>query len=165
MLIAEVDAANVWLGQIREISDLDVCPPGWRIVNAPAPDLAADQVALVSGDSWVVISAADRPAVPAVRLPVISKIDFSRLFTGEQMVKYLALKAAAKALTPADFADPAKAVTIQAAVMFEKFGLLPDLIELDHPETIAGVGQILVAAGVLPAPEAERILANVPPAE
>ena len=164
MHIAEIDAAGVWLGGYAVVSDTAVCPPGWRIMADSPPLLEDGELALAVGSAWTVIAVADRPDAPPQRLTRIAKIEFSRLFTDGQLIAYLALKAQAKALTAADFADPAKVALVQAAVMFEKFDMLPDLIELDHPETIAGVGQILVANGVVSESEAARILQGVPPA-
>ncbi|PZR37182.1 hypothetical protein [Caulobacter segnis] len=163
MFIAKTDSAGVWQGEISEVADDAVCPAGWRIVSAAPPMLAPGQVAAWAGSAWEIVPEAERPTSLSKTPLRIAKIDFSRLFTTDELVAYLALEAQAKSLTPADFADPTKTALVQAAVMFAKFGMLPDLIELDHPETIAGVSQVLVANGVLTAAEAARILANVPP--
>lgn len=160
-MIYQLDALGQWTGQSAEVPESDGWPADWTHADSPPPALAGDQVAVWIAGGWVV--AARRSVEPPSTTRRLTKIDFARLFSPAQLVAYLALKAQAKALTPADFADPSKAVVIQAAVMFEKFDLLPDIIELDHPETVAGVGQVLVAAGVLSQGEAARVLANTPP--
>lgn len=160
-MIYQLDAFGQWTGQAVEIAEAEGWPVGWTHAAAPPPALTEGQAAVWFAGGWVVADRREVPATPAVRR--LAKIDFSRLFTPGQLVAYLALKAQAKALAPADFADPSQAIVIQAAVMFEKFDLLPDYIELDHPETVAGVSQVLVGAGVLTEAEAARILANVPP--
>lgn len=164
MLTFQIDARGVWTGQALEREDGAAAPTGWVIMGA-APAPGPDQIALYDPSGWIllqddVVLTAPGPVGAAAR---ITKIAFSRLFTSEQLVAYLSLKAQAKALTPADFADPAKAGLVAAAVMFEKFDMLPDQIELDHPETIMGVSQVLVGGGVLTVQEAARILSNVPP--
>lgn len=161
--IFQLDQFGQWTGQSLEVPENAGWPVDWTFSEDPPPAVGPEQAAIWFGGSWVIGTRREPVVTPAVRR--ITKIEFSRLFTNAQLIGYLALKAQAKALSPADFADPAKAVLIQAAVMFEKYDMLPDLIELDYPETIAGVDQVLVAAGVLTADEAARILANVPPAE
>lgn len=164
MLTFQIDPHGVWTGQAIELDNDAAVPAGWVIMaTAPAPGLG--EIAVYDPSGWRILPAsspfsAPGPAGPAAR---IKKIEFSRLFTDQQLVGYLSLKAQAKALTAADFADPAKAGLVSAAVMFEKFDMLPDQIELDHPETIKGVSQVLVGGGVITAPEAARILSNIPP--
>lgn len=158
------------LGQWTGLS-IDVDPGAgwawpWIYAETAPPALAEGEAAVWAGGAWYVQPYQEPPAepdLPAAAPLRISKIDFSRLFTAQEFVAYLALEAQTKALAPADFADPDKVALVQAAAMFKKFDMLPDLIELDHPETIAGVGQVLVATGVLTEGEAARILANVPP--
>jgi len=160
-----LDALGQWTGDTRLIDASEGWGDGWIYADHAPAAPGPDQAAVWAAEAWHLLERRPAPA-PAPERPMrITKIEFSRLFTDAQLVGYLALEAQAKALTPADFADPAKSGVIQAAVMFKKFDMLPDLIELDHPETIAGVDQVLVAAGVLTADEAARILANVPPAE
>lgn len=99
------------------------------------------------------------PASPAIVR--VTKADFSRLFTMEQRIKLEALEDAAKA---ADLSDPGQAATFgPVRVMFRAFTLPAEFIELDHPETIAAVSQLLVGAGVVNASEATRILSGVYP--
>lgn len=161
--IYQLDELAQWTGQTADVPESGGWPVDWTFAEDPPPAVGAGEAAVWFAGRWFVGPARIPVLTPAVRR--ITKIEFSRLFTNAQLIGYLALKAQAKALTPADFSDPDKAVLIQAAVMFEKYDMLPDLIELDHPETIAGVDQVLVAAGVLTSEEATRILANVPPAE
>lgn len=53
--IYHFDAANVWNGEFREISDMDGAPPGWTF-NAP-PDVPQGKFAYFVGPNWIIIDA------------------------------------------------------------------------------------------------------------
>lgn len=81
----------------------------------------------------------------------IEKIDFMRLFTTTETVRYKMVRMAVDALTEADYVaamtgDQMKLMLVSAGVMFDRFDLASQL-ELDHPETVQGI-QLLAAAGV-----------------
>lgn len=94
----------------------------------------------------------------------VTKIGFSRLFTQAERLAMLALRKQIGELTAEALVDPANLALAQAAAMFESFDLPAEFIELDHPDTIAAVGALLVGLGVLTEARAEAVLANTPPA-
>lgn len=102
-----------------------------------------------------------RPSAAPLR---VNKIDFLRLFDGEETRKWNKLKRQIAGLVEDDYDDPAKALLVQAEAAMDRFNALPEFVELDHPETMAFVGGLLTAAGVLTAPRAAEVLAGTPPA-
>jgi hypothetical protein len=81
----------------------------------------------------------------------MEKIDFMRLFTTMEMVRYKMLRMAIDNLTQADYTaamqgDQQKMMLVQADVMFGRFDLASSL-EMDHAETIMGV-QMMAMAGI-----------------
>lgn len=142
----------------------------WPVVEViPAHDSRTHQVG-GWGDVVVDIPAM---AVTATRLITarenadpfrVNKVDFLRLFTGEETRQWNKLKRQIASLTEADYDDPAKALLVQAEAAMDRFNALPEFVELDHPETMAFVGGLLTAAGVLTAPRAAEVLAGTPPA-
>lgn len=170
MHIVETYSNGVWTG--RAASEGDFAPPGYRLMNEVPPAPGAGQVALAVGADWVLIDAVDAPAeVVASPLLRTTKIDFMRLLTLSQRVTMLAIRADVRAMTLADYADPAKAGLVGAALMFEQFDLASEFVELGHPETIYGVSVLMVGAGIfgpdlaVAAAEAARVLSNTPPTE
>lgn len=92
------------------------------------------------------------PTTPVRRM---EKIDFMRLFTTDEMVRYKMLRMQIDALTPADYqaamaGDALKMVLVQADVYFDRFDLASQL-EMDHVETIQGVN-MLAQAGIFGVP-------------
>ena len=99
------------------------------------------------------------PAAPA-QVIQMAIIDFLRLFTGEELVGFNRLKKDVAALAPADYADPTKAALIGFEVFLTHYeALRAGLIELNHPETIQGLG-LLVPLGVLTEPRLQDVLAG-----
>lgn len=138
------------------------------------PSLAADFVQvpaevvvgsrLVDG-AWI---APDPLAPEPADLGQMAIIDFLRLFEGEEIDGFNAVKAQCDGLTQADF-DAAKAgdQAKMALVGFKRFltfydALRAGLIELRHPETSLGLS-VLVPLGVLTQARLERILSGRPP--
>jgi hypothetical protein len=79
----------------------------------------------------------------------IEKIDFMRLFTTPETVRYKLLRMTVDSLTMADYAaamagDQQKLLLVSAGVMFDRFDLASQL-ELDHPETQQGIGLMGIA--------------------
>lgn len=102
-----------------------------------------------------------RPAVEALR---VNKVDFLRLFDGDETRKWNKLKRQIAGMVEADYDDPAKALLVQAEAAMDRFNALPEFVELDHPETAAFVSQLLVAAQVLTPSRAVEVLSNTLPA-
>lgn len=121
----------------------------------------ADPALGFAGVAFTPVQAPDPPAPGPVR---VTKIGFSRLFTLDERLAMLAIRKQVAALTGAQLLEPANIAFTQAAAMFESFDLPAEYIELDHPDTIAAVGVLLVLLGVLSAPRAAQILANTAPA-
>jgi hypothetical protein len=102
---------------------------------------------------------------PSENVRKLAKIDFMRLFTTDEMVRYKLLRMQINALTAADYAaamagDAVKMMMIQADVFFDRFDLASE-VEMDHPETVQAV-ELLASTGIFGAdatPEhiAERI--------
>jgi hypothetical protein len=78
----------------------------------------------------------------------VEKIEFMRLFTMEERVRYNALRKIVASLTANDYSatDPMSQLFIALDIVFDSFDLAA-LVELDHPETIQGLG-LLAAGGV-----------------
>lgn len=124
-------------------------------------DLSWASPALGYSDAkFIPVEVAD-PAPTPLR---VTKIGFSRLFTQAERLALLAKRKEVAALTAAQLLEPENLALAQAAAMFESFDLPAEYIELDHPDTVAAVGTLLVALGVLTAPRAAAVLANTPPA-
>lgn len=110
----------------------------------------------------------EAPTPEPADLGQIAIIDFLRLFEGEEIDGFNAVKAQCDGLTQADFeaakeGDQAK----MALVGFKRFltfydALRAGLIELRHPETIQGLS-VLVPLAVLTQPRLDRILSGRPP--
>lgn len=91
------------------------------------------------------------PTDPSMSIRRMEKIDFMRLFTTMEMVRYKMLRMAIDNLTQADYTaamqgDQQKMMLVQADVMFDRFDLASSL-EMDHAETIMGV-QMMAMAGI-----------------
>lgn len=107
---------------------------------------------------------------PMPRLAVpsrVSRIDFSRLFTLEEKIALNAVRAQVAALPANAYLDAVQYGALLAAeVVLQSFELPLEHIELDHPDTAAGLG-VLGMVGVFGANAAARIaaiLAGRPPA-
>lgn len=113
------------------------------------------------GEAWV-------PPAPAPQLGPrrVSKIDFRRLLTPVEAAKYRLLEAAPR-VTAEDLAaafdpetDPGEAIELQIRIAVEdaiqQFGLLPEFVELDHPDTAEFLG-VMAAAGMFGAEAGTRI--------
>ena len=129
-----------------------------HLVAAPYPEYNADEEEPVwneANEEWDIV-----PRVIVTNWKV-TKSDFSRLFTFQERIDLEAFEQQANA---ADLTDPMQALVFgPVKVMFRSFGLPAEFIELDHPETIAAVSQILVGGNVITTERAERILSNLPP--
>lgn len=136
---------------------------GWTLAPAqPSYDPSTEEVVWVDG-AWEVraLPPAPEPALQPIR---VTKIDFSRLFTLSERAALNAAKATIRAMTPTDYADPAKEPLVQLEIVVESFDLPAEFIELDHPDTVIAVGTVLVNAGILTPARAAEVLANTPPA-
>lgn len=100
---------------------------------------------------------------PPAKVVRVSKIDFSRLLTLPERAALLGLRKQIAAMSPAEFADPVNTAFVQAAIMFESFDLPAEFIELTHPDTVAAVGTLMVALGVITSKRATEILAGQAP--
>jgi hypothetical protein len=133
---------------------LNAC--GWEKA-ADYPDYDASTHRPVwDGSDWVL---EEIPAPPAAT-PVlrVSKVEFTRLLTIPEYVGLLALEQRARA---ADLTSAANFGYGVVLVALDKFrNTLSEFIELDHPETILLVNDVLVGSGVLSPERAAQVLAN-----
>lgn len=133
-------------GVVVQVSAWDgspfVNPPGRTIV------MVADSNAVVPG--WLFNSSTNtlHPIAQMAGPNKVEKIDFMRLFTMDERVRYNALRKQIQAMTAADYAntDPMTQLFIALDIVFESFDLAA-MVELDHAETIQGMG-LLAAGGV-----------------
>lgn len=146
------------------VEDREGVPVGWIEVDPP---IGVGPYYLHAGASWVETDVAP-PVPPEPYIPIqISRIDFTRLFTGAQQASINALRKACGALTLADYADPSAGLLIQLEIVFQQFDLPAEFIELNHPDTRLGL-ELLAYAGVFgedpssALAEVERILAGIP---
>lgn len=132
-----------------------------------APDDVAPGWTL-DGDVWTAPAVAADPVILTAPIQM-AVIDFLRLFTPSELAGFNALRKACQALTPADYQAAAEGDQAKAALVgFEVFltfydALRAGLIELNHPETVQGLG-LLVPLGVLSAARLAQVLAGEPPA-
>lgn len=79
----------------------------------------------------------------------VNKVDFMRLFTLTERVRFNAFKKQVAALQGADYvsSDPAKQLLVALEVLFEQLDAV-SIVELDHSETVQGIG-LLAMAGIL----------------
>lgn len=123
-----VDQVVVWSGDATWQN-----PPGRIVVGLP------DNSPVAAGWFYNKDSGAFRPTEPTTgSVRRIEKIDFMRLFTVEERVRYNALRRQVAGMTVADYEDAAKQSLVAAEVMLQQFDLAAQ-IELDHPETIQGL--------------------------
>ncbi|MFI8682308.1 hypothetical protein ACIGFJ_08090 [Brevundimonas diminuta] len=136
------------------------------------PDLAAEfapvPAEVVAGsrlvdDAWIAPDPATTPPAPAQPIQM-AIIDFLRLFTGDEMGGFNALRKSVAALGPADYGDPTKLDLIRFEVGLTHYeALRAGLIELDHPETFQWLS-LLVPLGVLTEARLAEVLAGQAPA-
>ncbi|WP_295168225.1 hypothetical protein [uncultured Brevundimonas sp.] len=132
-----------------------------------APDDVAPGWTL-NGADWLPPVMCETPVTPVAPIQM-AVIDFLRLFTGPELDAFNALQARCNALTPAEYAAAAEGDQAKMALVgFKRFltfydALRAGLIELNHPDTILGLG-LLVPSGVLTPARLEQVLAGEPPA-
>lgn len=151
------------------------------VVSDPAllfhPTLAAEFVSVpdnvrvgsvLTGKTWS--SPPDQPPITPDVVPVqMAVIEFLRLFTSTELAGFNALRKACQALTPPDYQAAAGGDQTKADLVgFEVFltfydALRSGLIELNHPETVQGLG-LLVPLGVLTAERLGQVLSGERPA-
>lgn len=141
-------------GTVSEVTQWDGSPfenpPGRTII------IVSDDHGVQVGWVWSPTTNTLYPTVPTDGVKKVEKIDFMRLFTIEERVRYNALRKQTELLTAADYMsnDPMKQMLIGLEVIFKQFDLAAK-IELEHPETIQGV-QIMAAAGLFGTNEAVK---------
>ena len=91
------------------------------------------------------------PNDPTTAIRRMEKIDFMRLFTTMEMVRYKMLRMRINNLTPEDYTDAmmgdaVKMLLVQADVFFDRFDLASQ-VEMDHAETVMAV-DMLAQAGI-----------------
>lgn len=77
----------------------------------------------------------------------LAKIDYWRLFTGDEETKFNRARRQVGALTDADYDDPAKAGLVALERLLNRLDSTP-IVEVDHPETQGGV-DLMVALEIL----------------
>ena len=103
------------------------------------------------GHGFVPVEVADPRASPH-RLP---KIDYWRLFTGEEETAFNRARRQVASLTDADYDDATKVGLVALERFLNRFDATP-IVEADHPETHAGV-DLLVALGILTPERAAQV--------
>lgn len=107
-----------------------------------------------AGFGFLPVEVADPKPSPH-RLP---KIDYWRLFTGDEETKFNRARRQVAGLTDADYEDEAKAGLIGLERFLNRFDATP-IVEVDHPETHQGV-DLLVALSILTAERAVAVKAG-----
>lgn len=133
-------------GVVVQVSAWDgspfVNPPGRTIVMVDSSH------AVVPG--WLFNSTTNtlHPVAQMAGPNKIEKIDFMRLFSMEERVRYNALRKIIGGMTASDYeaTDPMSQLFIALDIVFDAFDLAA-LVELDHAETIQGL-HMLAAGGV-----------------
>jgi hypothetical protein len=82
----------------------------------------------------------DDPRPSPHRLP---KVDFWRLFTGEEETAFNRARRRVSGLTDADYDDPAKAGLVALERFLNRFDATP-IVEVDHPETQAAIDLLVI---------------------
>lgn len=145
-------------GAVSEVTPWDGSPfenpPGRTII------VVNDEHPVQVGWVWSPTTNTLYPTVPIEGPRRVEKIDFMRLFTIEERVRYNALRKQTESLGMEDYmsSDPYKKMLVSMEVVFKQFDLALK-IELDHPETVVGVS-LLGMAGIFgdnEAVKAERI--------
>lgn len=127
-------------------------------LDAVLPASALEQLGL-AGAGFLPVEGSE----PSVVVPVrVSKIEFGRLFTFAELAALNGRRRLVAELTSADYADPEKAHLVELEIVLQRFDLPLEFIELDHPDTLAGV-QVLAREGVIEADRVAAILANQVP--
>lgn len=145
-------------GSVTEVTPWDGSPfenPPGRVII-----VVSDDHPVQIGWAWSPTTNTLYATVPTEGPRRVEKIDFMRLFTIEERVRYYALVKQTESLSMADYMsdDPIKRMMVGLEVIFKQFDLAAK-IELDHPETITGLN-LLAAAGLFgtnEAVKAERI--------
>lgn len=133
-------------GIVTEVSSWDgspfTNPPGRTVI------IVSDTHPVQVGWLWASVTNTLFPTVPTVGARRVEKIDFMRLFTLEERVRYNAIRKITEQLTSEDYMsqEPMKQLFVALDIVFGSFDLAA-LIELDHPETQQGMG-LLAAAGI-----------------
>ncbi len=133
-------------GVVVQVSAWDgspfVNPPGRTIV------MVADINPVVPG--WLFNSTTNtlHPIAQMAGPNKVEKIDFMRLFTMEERVRYNALRKQIQSMTAAQYmgTDPMSQLMIALDIVFDSFDLAA-MVELDHHETVQGMG-LLAAGGI-----------------
>lgn len=128
-----------------EIPDTSPIPDDWIVAERPHD--TTGHVKWFSGQWIVVDDYLDIQYVKRERPVQISRIDFSRLFTGLQQARINALRKAVADLTVSDYSDPSKGLLIQLEIVFQQFDLPLEYIELNHEDTRLGL-ELLGYAGI-----------------
>lgn len=138
----------------------DVAPPPYSPPNIPT----------WTGAGWRLIEETPNAQTPehspgaVAPRRELAKIAFERLFTVAETLAVIALTDQAEALTPAQLVDPANQGLAGFRVYLRRYAALPEILDLDDADTIAGVW-LLQSMGVLTSERAADILAGrAPPA-
>jgi hypothetical protein len=155
--IIERVAVDVIEGVPAELFHPDVAAD---FVEVPADVVVGSQ--LIDG-VWIAPVPVEPEPEPAAPIQM-AIIDFLRLFTGQEMGGFNALRKTVAALAPTDYGDPSKNDLVRFEVGLTHYDALrAGLIELDHPETIQWLS-LLVPLGVLTEERLQAVLAGNPPA-
>lgn len=103
--------------------------------------------------------ASDPP--PPRATPVMTTLDFMRLFTPQEVISWNAAKAAIAAMTPQDYADPSKAALAQFSY-FNALFVETNTIDTSRADLQAGL-DVLIAIGVIAADRKAEIIAGTAP--
>ncbi|WP_029418039.1 hypothetical protein [Brevundimonas bacteroides] len=113
--------------------------------EVPPGQMIASSTLAVEGDEVVRVAAfVDLPRQPLR----VTKADFQRRLTPAERYAVNALRRELNALTAADYQDPANALLLAAEDVLQAFDLPAEFIELNHPDTFAGLS-LFAYLGVL----------------
>jgi len=152
--------AIVTAGKVENFTEWDGDTARWR------PPAGSEAVALADGVSAGIGWTYDgrdftAPAPAPVRTPVMTTLDFLRLFTPSEVITWNATRAAMRAMSAADYADPGNAALAQFSY-FDALFVETSTIDTSRADLQAGL-DLLIAIGVIAADRKSAIIAGETP--
>lgn len=146
---------RIWTDLARNPEGRTAC--GWT-ESPTAPDFdPITQMLIWTEGQWGVT-----PLPPVSWTPEdpirVTKADFQRRLVPTERYAINALRRRVEALSAADYADPANQILLAAEDVLQAFDLPAEFIELDHPDTFAGLS-LLAYLDVLTPSRIAQILA------
>lgn len=136
---------------------------GW-ILAPEYPDYDSETQTPVWNSSdlnWIIV---DKPTEPDIFVPVkVTKSEFSRLFTNGERGALIVARRTFESMSPADLAQIENMGWVYLGIIFENLEFPAEYIELNHPDTITAINEVLVPMGILTSERAAEVLSNNPP--